>query len=58
MYDINAYLELVREYYTMGKLFCVNGVGLLLYRTSSEIGLVYKTIFLYSWEVDQVHLDL
>ena len=35
MYDIYTYLELVREYCTMGKPFCVNGVGLLMYRTSS-----------------------
>ena len=31
MYDIYAYLELVREYCTM----CVNGVGLLMYWTNS-----------------------
>ena len=35
MYDIYAYLELVREYFTMRKPFCANGVGLLMYRTSS-----------------------
>ena len=35
MYDIYAYLELVREYCTMRKPFCVNGIGLLLYQTSS-----------------------
>ena len=37
MYNIYAYLELVREYCTMGKPFCVNGVCLLMYRTSSAI---------------------
>ena len=36
MYNIYAYLELVREYCTIRKPFCVNGVGLLMYRISSD----------------------
>ena len=48
MYDIYAYLELVREYCTMRKPFCVNGVGLLMYRTSSghHAVLLYKVLML------------